>query len=256
MNFIDSHSHIYLPEFNEDRSAVVQASIEAGVNTILLPNVDSSTIDAMLQLCESYPQNCFPMMGLHPTSVKENVEEELQIVERLIRKHHFVAIGEIGIDLYWEKSFFEEQKEAFRVQVEWAKKYHLPIVIHSRDSFDELFQLMDALISPELKGVFHCFTGTEKQAQKIIKDYGFKLGIGGVLTFKNSDLAEQIKNIDVQHFLLETDAPYLTPTPFRGKRNQPAYIPLIAKKLAEVKQLPLEEIAKITTQTAKKLFNL
>ncbi len=256
MNFIDSHNHIYLAEFNEDRSAVIQSSIEAGVDILLLPNVDSSTIDSMLQLSEAYPQNCFPMMGLHPTSVKENVEEELQIVERLLRKYHFVAIGEIGIDLYWDKSFFEEQKEAFRVQVEWAKKYHLPIVIHSRDSFDELFQLMDALISPELKGVFHCFTGTEKQAQKIIKDYGFKLGIGGVLTFKNSGLAEQIKNIDVHHFLLETDAPYLTPTPFRGKRNQPAYIPLIAKKLAEVKQLPLEEIAKITTQTAKELFNL
>ena len=166
MNFIDSHSHIYLPEFNEDRSAVVQASVDAGVDTILLPNVDSSTIDSMLQLSEAYPRNCFPMMGLHPTSVKENVEDELQIVERLLRKHHFVAIGEIGIDLYWDKSFFEEQKEAFRVQVEWAKKYHLPIVIHSRDSFDELFQLMDVLISPELKGVFHCFSGTEKTSSK------------------------------------------------------------------------------------------
>lgn len=256
MTFIDTHNHIYLPEFEEDRSLVVEEAIQAGVKKILLPNVDSSTIDAMLNLSALYPENCYPMMGLHPTSVKENVEEELAIVEKLLKKNVFIAIGEIGIDLYWDKTFAQEQEEAFRFQVELAKKYNLPIVIHSRESFDELFRLMDNIHSPELKGVFHCFTGTEKQAQKIVNDYKFKLGIGGVLTFKNSGLADQIKNIGLKNMLLETDAPYLAPVPYRGKRNQPVYIPLIAKKLAEVKGVSVGEIAEITTHNAKELFNL
>jgi TatD DNase family protein len=256
MTFIDTHTHIYLPDFNEDRSAIVKESIQAGVEKFLLPNVDSSTIGAMLQLVEDYPQNCFPMIGLHPTSVKENVEEELAIVEKLLKERRFIAIGEIGIDLYWDKTFIQEQEEAFKFQVALAKKYNLPVVIHSRDSFDELFNLLDKIHTPELNGVFHCFTGTEKQAQKIVNDYGFKLGIGGVLTFKNSGLADQIKNIDSAHFVLETDAPYLAPVPYRGKRNKPTYIPLIAQKLAEVKAVSIDEIAKITSQNAKELFNL
>lgn len=256
MTFIDTHSHIYLSDFDEDRSMVVEDAIQAGVNKILLPNVDSSTIDSMLRLCQTYPKNCFPMIGLHPTSVKENVEDELAIVEKLLRDNSFIAIGEIGIDLYWDKDYAHEQEEAFRFQVALAKKYKLPIVIHSRESFNELFRLLDAIHSPELKGVFHCFSGTEAQAQKIITDYGFKLGIGGVLTFKNSGLDEQIKNIDLEHFILETDAPYLAPFPYRGKRNQPAYIPLIAQKLAKVKGISIDEIAKITSQNAKELFNL
>jgi TatD DNase family protein len=196
------------------------------------------------------------MMGLHPTSVKENVEAELEIVEKLLRDNTFIAIGEIGIDLYWDKTFLHEQEEAFRFQVALAKKYKLPIVIHSRDSFDELFRLLDKLNTPDLQGVFHCFTGTEAQAQKIVNEYGFKLGIGGVLTFKNSGLAEQIKNIGLEHFILETDAPYLAPMPHRGKRNQPAYIPLIAQKLADIKGVPIDKIAEVTTQNAKELFNL
>lgn len=256
MTFIDTHNHIYLPEFDEDRSSVIEEAIKAGVTKFLLPNVDSSTIGAMLQLSESYPENCFPMMGLHPTSVKENVEEELAIVEKLLKKQTFIAIGEIGIDLYWDKTFVQEQEEAFKFQVALAKKYNLPIVIHSRDSFDELFNLLDKIHTPELNGVFHCFTGTEKQAQKIVNEYGFKLGIGGVLSFKNSGLADQIKNIGLEHIILETDAPYLAPVPYRGKRNQPVYIPLIAQKLAEVKGVSVDEIAEITTQNAKKLFNL
>lgn len=256
MNFIDTHTHIYLSDFEDDRSVVVDRAFEHGVEKLLLPNVDSSTIDAMLKLCQLYPTSCFPMMGLHPTSVKENVEEELHIVERLLKEYSFIAIGEIGIDLYWDKTFFAEQKEAFRFQVALAKKYKLPIVIHSRDSFDELFELMDSVYSPCLKGVFHCFTGTEKQAQKIITDYGFKLGIGGVLSFKNSGLDQQIKNIGLEHMILETDAPYLAPVPHRGKRNQPAFIPLIAQKLADVKGVSIDEIAEITTQNAKELFNL
>ena len=256
MNFIDTHSHIYLSDFDEDRSLVVEDALKVGVQKILLPNVDSGTIDSMLRLSQSFPDNCFPMMGLHPTSVKENVEDELAIVEKLLKENTFVAIGEIGIDLYWDKTFFAEQEEAFRFQVGLAKKYNLPIVIHSRNSFEELFFLLDELYTPELKGVFHCFTGTEMQAHKIINEYGFKLGIGGVLTFKNSGLDEQIKNIDIKHLLLETDAPYLAPVPYRGKRNQPAYIPIIAQKLADIKGISIEEIAEITTQNAKELFNL
>lgn len=256
MTFIDTHSHIYLPEFDQDQAEIVEKALAKGVKKILLPNVDSSTINSMLDICKSFPDTCYPMMGLHPTSVKENVEEELAIVEKLLKENDFIAIGEIGIDLYWDKSFLAEQEEAFRFQIALAKKYKLPIVIHSRDSFDELFSILDKNLNSDLKGVFHCFTGTEKQAQKIINEYGFKLGIGGVLTFKNSGLADQIKNIGIEHLILETDAPYLAPIPYRGKRNQPSYIPLIAQKLAAVKSVSLAEIAKITTQNAKELFNL
>ena len=256
MTFIDTHSHIYLSDFNEDRSKIIDKAINVGVQKILLPNVDSSTIDSMLRLCKAYPENCFPMIGLHPTSVKENVEDELAILEKLLKEKTFIAIGEIGIDLFWDKSFVHEQEEAFKIQVALAKKYKLPIVIHSRDSFDELFSLLDEINTPELKGVFHCFTGTKKQALKITNEYNFKLGIGGVITFKNSGLEEQIKNIGLEHFILETDAPYLAPVPYRGKRNEPSYIPLIAKKLAEIKGVTINEIAEITTQNAKELFNL
>jgi len=256
MTFIDTHSHIYLPEFDQDRSEIVEKALAKGVKKLLLPNVDSSTIDSMLDICKSFPDACYPMMGLHPTSVKDNVEEELAIVERLLKENSFIAIGEIGIDLYWDKSFLAEQEEAFRFQIALAKKYNLPIVIHSRDSFEELFKILDNSNTSDLKGVFHCFTGTEKQAQKIVNDYGFKLGIGGVLTFKNSGLADQIKTIGIEHLILETDAPYLAPTPYRGKRNQPSYIPLIAQKLAEVKSISVDEIAQKTTQNAKELFNL
>ncbi|MFH1001103.1 MAG: TatD family hydrolase [Bacteroidota bacterium] len=256
MTFIDTHSHIYLGEFNDDRFESIDRAIQNGVKKILLPNVDSNTIDAMLRLSDAYPDNCFPMMGLHPTSVSENVEDELAIVERLLKEKKFIAIGEIGIDLYWDKSFIHEQEEAFKYQINLAKKYDLPIVIHSRDSFDELFTILDKQYNDGLKGVFHCFSGTEKQAQKIVYEYGFKLGIGGVITFKNSGLDNALKHIGLEHLILETDAPYLAPMPYRGKRNEPAYIPLIAKKLSEVKKISLDEIAKITTQNAKELFNL
>lgn len=256
MTFIDTHNHIYLPEFDQDRDLVIERALSHGVNKLLLPNVDSGTIDSLLAICKSFPDVCYPMMGLHPTSVKENVEEELAIVEKLLKENDFIAIGEIGIDLYWDKSFLAEQEEAFRFQIALAKKYKLPVVIHSRDSFDELFSILDKKFYSDLKGVFHCFTGTEKQAHKIVNEYGFKLGIGGVVTFKNSGLADQIKNIGIEHLILETDAPYLAPMPYRGKRNQPSYIPLIAQKLAEIKGISIEEIAQTTTQNAKELFNL
>ena len=196
------------------------------------------------------------MIGLHPTSVKENVEEELAIVEKLLNENTFVAIGEIGIDLYCDKTFAPEQEEAFKFQIGLAKRFNLPIVVHARESFDELFRIMDKCYSTNLKGVFHCFTGSEGQAKKIVNEYGFKLGIGGVLTFKNSGLADQIKNIALENIILETDAPYLAPLPHRGKRNQPAYIRLIAQKLAEIKGVSLDEVAEITTHNANRLFNL
>jgi TatD DNase family protein len=256
MTFIDTHSHIYLPDFAHDRNQVLNAAFDSDVNTMLLPNIDSNSIDSMLKLCRDYPKNCFPMIGLHPTSVKENVEDELAIVEKLLKENTFVAIGEIGIDLYWDKTFAPEQEEAFKFQVELAKQHKLPIVVHSRDSFDVLFRLLDKLNSDDLRGVFHCFTGTEKQAEKIVNEYGFLLGIGGVITFKNSGLENQIKNIALEYFVLETDAPYLAPIPHRGKRNQPSYIPLIAQKLAQVKAVSIEEIAATTSMNAKKLFNL
>lgn len=256
MIFFDTHSHIYLPEFAEDRMQMLERAKQANVHKILMPNIDSSSVEPMLRLSNAYPDSYYPMMGLHPTSVKENVEEELAIVEKLLKEHRFVAIGEIGVDLYWDTTFAPEQEEAFRCQVNMAKKYHLPIVIHARESFDVLFKLLDKLHEPDLNGVFHCFTGTQKQAEKIVNDYGFKLGIGGVLTFKNSGLAEEIKNIDTEHFILETDAPYLAPVPYRGKRNEPSYIPLIAQKLAQVKNLSVEEIAEVTTANARKLFNI
>jgi len=256
MIFFDTHSHIYLPDFAEDRTQILERAKQADVHKIFMPNIDSGSVEAMLSLSKAYPDTCYPMMGLHPTSVKENVEEELAIVEKLLKEHRFIAIGEIGVDLYWDTTFAPEQEEAFRYQVNMAKKYHLPIVIHARESFDVLFKLLDKLYEPSLKGVFHCFTGTQKQAEKIVNDYGFKLGIGGVLTFKNSGLSDEIKNIGMEHIILETDAPYLAPVPYRGKRNEPSYIPLIAQKLAQVKNLTVEEIAEITSVNARELFNI
>ena len=254
MFFIDTHSHIYLEQFNDDRQDVVSNAIKEGVTKIFLPNIDSSTTSDMLQLCDDYPNNCFPMMGLHPCSVKENYLDEIAHIEEELAKRKFYAIGEIGIDLYWEKSFLKEQQTAFRLQCALAKKHNLPIVIHVRDAFDEIFELMDELNDEKLYGIFHCFSGNTEQAKQIIDYGGFMLGIGGVVTFKNAKLDEALADIPLEYLVVETDAPYLTPVPFRGKRNEPAYIPYIAGKLAEIYGVTKEQVALQTTANAEKVF--
>jgi len=256
MKLIDTHTHLYLPEFDNDRQKVIENAKQAGIQYAILPNIDRESIPQMKAMQTSYPDFCFMAMGLHPTSVKENYQEELDLIYDELKTGHYIAVGEMGIDLYWDKSFYEQQKNAFRKQAEWAVEFHLPLIIHSRDSFDEIFKLMDDIWTPQLKGVFHCYTGNEQQARKIIHDYGFKLGLGGVLTFKNSTLRDEIKAIDLKHFLLETDAPFLAPVPYRGKRNESAYVSIVAQKLAEVKQCSIEEIAEISSANAMELFNL
>jgi TatD DNase family protein len=254
MFFTDTHTHLYLNAFDDDRSESIGRAFEQGIKAMFLPNIDSTSIHGMMALCKQFPENCFPMMGLHPTSVKENFKEELIIVEEWLGKHKFYAMGETGIDLYWDKTFLKEQKTSLIRQIELAKKYQLPIVIHMRDSFEETYSLIKENSSPELTGVFHCFTGNLEQAQKII-DLNFMLGIGGVVTFKNSGLDNVVQKIDLKHIILETDSPFLAPVPFRGKRNESAYIRLIAKKIAEIKNISLDEVAEITTHNANTLFN-
>lgn len=253
MFLTDTHTHLYLEEFNNDRTEVIERALKQDVKAMLLPNIDSSSIVGMMQLCTQFPKNCFPMMGLHPTSIKENHKEELDQVEYWLEKEKFYAIGESGIDLYWDKTFQKEQEIAFAKQIELAKKHKLPIVIHMRDSFDEVYEIVKKQASPELTGVFHCFTGPLEQAQKII-ELNFMLGIGGVLTFKNSGLDKVVEDIDTKHLLLETDSPFLTPLPYRGKRNESAYIRFIAKKIAEIKNITVEKVAEITTSNANQLF--
>lgn len=256
MHLIDTHTHLFAKQFEQDRSECVQRAINEGVQQMLLPNIDSSTISSMMELCQQFPQNCFPMIGLHPCDVKANYQEELEIVERWLQKEQFIAIGEIGMDLHWDKNTQKIQEEAFRQQIALAKKYKLPIAIHVRDCFDEVLCIVDELNDEHLRGVFHCFTGTEKQAQHILTYGGFKLGIGGVVTFKNSGLDQTLKGIPLQQLLLETDSPYLAPTPYRGKRNESSYLLLIAQKIAEIYQISTEEVAAITTQNAKELFRI
>ena len=256
MHLIDTHTHLFAQQFDEDRSKVVQRALEKGVQQMLLPNIDSSSIQPMLNLCQEFPNNCFPMIGLHPCDVKENYLDELVIIEEWLHKEKFVAVGEIGIDLYWDQSTVSIQEDAFRKQVRLAKKYQLPIAIHVRDSFDEGFAIVDELNDDNLSGVFHCFTGREAQANHIINYVGYKLGIGGVVTFKNSGLDKTLSTIPIEHLILETDSPYLAPTPYRGKRNESSYVVLIAEKLAETYGKSVEEIAAITTNNAKELFKI
>lgn len=254
MVFIDTHTHLYLDAFDNDRAAIMQSAIDQGVERMYLPHVDSETTEAMLALEAQWPQNAIAMMGVHPCSIKANFEVELAHAKKWLEQRPFAAIGEIGIDLYWDKTFFEQQKIAFRTQCEWAIAYELPVIIHARDSIDVLIELIEDFNHPKLGGIFHCFTGTVAQAQKII-DLGFKLGIGGVVTFKNGGLDKTLEQIELAHLVLETDAPYLTPTPYRGKRNESSYIPLIAQKVAAIKNVPLEEVARITTDNANKVFS-
>ena len=257
MQFIDTHSHLYSSQFDKDRTQAINNAISAGVSTILLPNISSEYTKGMLEICNEFPENCFPMMGLHPCDVTdENYTQEIEHVEEELATKKYIAVGEIGLDLHWDKTKLEVQKKAFIHQIELAKKYQLPIAIHVRDSFAEAIEIIEKLNDENLRGVFHCFTGSTEDAQRVINLGGFYLGIGGVLTFKNSGLDKTIAEIELQNLILETDAPYLAPTPFRGKRNEGKYIVNIAEKLAEVHQISIEKVAEITTENAKKLFEL
>lgn len=253
MIITDTHAHLYSNAFEEDRKDMIQRAINLGITRFFIPAIDSSYTESMFALKKEFPDNVFLMNGLHPCDVKENYKEELSHVEKLMDKHSFCAIGEIGIDLYWDKTFLKEQQEAFRWQIQLAKKHNLPIVIHCRDAFDEIFEVLETEKDEKLFGIFHCFTGTEEQAQKAI-GYNLKLGIGGVVTFKNGKIDTFLNKIDLEHIVLETDSPYLAPVPYRGKRNESAYIIEVLKKVASLYQLPLEEVAHITTENSKKIF--
>ena len=251
----DTHTHLYSSQFKEDQSAMIQRAKDAGVSRFFIPAIDSSYTESMMKLEKNFPKDVFLMMGLHPTSVKENYLEELAHVKEWIDKKKFFAIGEIGIDLYWDKSFLAQQQEAFRTQIKWAKEKTLPIVIHCRDAFDEIFEILEQEKGDSLRGIFHCFTGTKEQAEKAI-NYNMKLGIGGVATFKNGKIDRFLNEINLKHIVLETDAPYLAPTPFRGKRNESAYITNVIDKLVEIYKVPFEEIVATTTQNSKAIFGI
>lgn len=256
MKFVDTHCHLYLSEFAEDIAAAIDNAAFAGVEKILLPNIDSTSWKPMLELFRKYPGICFPMAGLHPTSVlPETIENELSEVTRQLETGNFIAVGEIGIDLYWDKTQQALQEDVFRTQLQWAKKHKLPVVIHVRNSYNEVWRILKQELTSGLKGVFHCFPGNEIQATQVI-EAGFKLGIGGVVTFKNSGMQQAVKAVGPEHIILETDAPFLAPAPHRGKRNEPAYIPLIAAKVAELCGITIEEVAETTTRNALALFNL
>ncbi len=255
MIFIDTHTHIYLSEFRDDRDEVVASALKNGIHKMLLPNVDEKTLNAMHSLSERFPDHCLPMMGLHPTSVDKGYREKLLELRNQLDKRKYWGIGETGLDLYWDKTYAEQQEESFREHINLAKESGLPLIIHARSSFDELFKIMDKENDESLKGIFHAFTGSLEQARKIV-DYGFKLGIGGILTFKNAELDKVVREIDLRHIVLETDAPYLTPAPMRGKRNEPSFLVYTARKLADIHQVPLETVAEVTTENAANLFEI
>ncbi|RAR50421.1 TatD family hydrolase [Flavobacterium lacus] len=253
MIFTDTHTHLYSEEFDFDRNEMMQKAISKGVTRFFVPAIDSTCTNAMYELEKNYPENVFLMMGLHPCYVKEHYLDELNHIETELSKRKFIAIGEIGIDLYWDKTTLEIQKIAFKYQIQLAKKYKLPIVIHCRESFDEIFEVLESEKSDDLFGIFHCFTGNFEQAQQAIS-YNMKLGIGGVVTFKNGKIDQFLHQIDIKHIVLETDSPYLAPVPYRGKRNESSYVTLVAEKLATIYGVSVEEIAKITTQNSKAIF--
>lgn len=255
MIFTDTHTHLYASEFDGDRTQAIENAIKLGITRFFIPSIDSKYTQKMYDLETQFPENVFLMMGLHPCYVKENYEEELAHVENELSKRKFAAIGEIGIDLYWDKTTLDIQKIAFQKQIQLAKKYKLSINIHCRDAFDEIFEVLELEKSSDLFGIFHCFTGTYEQALQAIS-YNMKLGIGGVVTFKNGKIDQFLSQIDIKHIVLETDAPYLAPAPYRGKRNESNYTTIIAEKLSEIYQLPLEEIAKITTENSIQVFGI
>jgi len=254
MQLIDTHTHFYAQEFDLDRQQLIEKAIEIGVSKFFMPNIDSASMPNLWHLASQYPQCCFPMAGLHPCSVKENYEVELANVKHWLATKKMYALGEIGIDLYWDKTFLPEQKIAFNTQISLAKQYNLPIVIHSRNAFDETFEILNTHNDSNMRGIFHCFSGTIEQAEKIINLGGFKLGVGGVITFKNAGLDNVVAAIGMQHIVLETDAPYLAPAPHRGKRNDSTYLMLIAEKIAALKKITIEEVAAISTKNAEEIF--
>jgi len=253
MQLIDSHTHLYVSSFNPDRDAIINRAREAGVSRFYLPAIDSETTGAMLALEARFPNECFAMMGLHPCSVNENFKTELYLVEKWLSERPFAAVGEIGLDFYWDKTYTEQQYEAFRIQIEWALHYKLPINIHTRNAMEETINVVKEYKGRGLRGIFHCFTGSYESAVQIL-DTGFLLGIGGVVTYKNAGLAEALAKIPPEHLVLETDAPYLTPVPFRGKRNESSYLQYVVKKLEEVYGIPQERIAEITSANAMSLY--
>lgn len=255
MIFTDTHTHLYSSQFQDDRNEMMQRAKEAGVTRLFVPSIDSTYTQKMYDLEAQYPENIFLMMGLHPCYVKENYLEELAHVETELARRKFYAVGEIGMDLFWDKSFLKEQQHAFQHQIQLAKKYQLGINIHCRDAFDETFEVLESEKATDLFGIFHCFTGDLEQAERAIS-LGMKLGIGGVATFKNGKIDQFLNEIDLQHIVLETDSPYLAPLPHRGKRNESSYITLVAQKLSEIYSLPIEEIARITTENSKAIFGI
>ena len=255
MKIIDTHTHLYLKQFKDDIDKVIQRSIDKGINKFIFPAIDSTHFDDMHDLKNKYPGSIYLMSGLHPTNVKENYKEELEFVVNSLKSHSYVAIGEIGIDLYWDKTYLKQQQEAFEFQIRLAIKNDLPIVIHCREAFDEIFEILDKENCDKLRGVFHCFTGTLEQANRAIQ-LGFKLGIGGVVTFKNGGIDKFLNRIDLNHIVVETDSPYLAPVPYRGKRNESSYITYVIDKLSEIYGLPIKKIASVTTKNAEKVFAL
>lgn len=253
--YIDTHSHIYDEAFDTDRELVFQRAIDVGVEMVLLPNTDESTIKPMMQFYESHPDNCRVMMGLHPEGVKEDYKRHLAVIEKEMERNCWVGVGEIGLDLYWDKTFEKQQVEVLREQLAWAKSLHLPVALHTREAFDLMFKVLEHEQDGNLSGVFHCFNGSEEQA-KIAIDLGFHLGLGGVITYKNCDVKNYLENIPLDKIVLETDDPYLPPVPYRGKRNEPSYMIEVAKKIAEAKHLDINEVAEATTNNARNLFRL
>ncbi len=255
MTYIDTHAHIYSTEFDEDREEVVQRALDVGISQILMPNIDSGSIEAMFQCEKDYPKLCVPMMGLHPCSVKENVEEELGLVKKWLDERDFIAVGEIGLDFYWDKTFIGEQKEALATQTKWAIEKNIPIVLHTRDSTAETIEVLQSLEHKNLRGVFHCFGGSLEEAKAIV-ELGFKLGLGGVTTFKRSGMDVVVPFLSLEDIILETDCPYLAPVPYRGKRNEPSYTINVAEKIAEFKEISVEKVGKVTSDNARGLFGL
>ena len=255
MIITDTHTHLYSEQFDEDRNKMMQRALDNGVSRFFIPAIDSSYTEAMLQLEKDFSKYVFLMMGLHPTSVKENYQEELTLVKEWLDKRNFYAVGEIGIDLYWDTAFLQQQQDAFKMQIEWAKEKNLPIVIHCREAFDEIFEVLEEVKDNQLYGIFHCFTGTLEQAKQAIS-YNMKLGIGGVVTFKNGKIDTFLHEIPLEHIVLETDSPYLAPVPYRGKRNESSYILNVLDKLVNIYNLTPQEIAQITTQNSKDIFGI
>ena len=255
MELIDTHTHLFLDDFEHDRIQIIQNAIDKGVSKMLLPNIDNTTLNSMFNLCREFPEHCFPMAGLHPTSVKEDYLAQLAEIEHVISERKIYAIGEVGIDLYWDKSFFQQQRDAFLRQTELSLQHNLPLVIHCRDSFTEIIDVLMQFRGRTFRGIFHSFTESLKDAELVIS-LGFYLGINGIVTYKKSDLPEVVKNIPLEKIVLETDSPYLTPVPFRGKRNESSYLIYIAQKIADIKNISVNDVAELTTKSAMQLFNL